>query len=159
MTEEWKTMRPEKLFVVFGFVLMAVSSFLPWLTASAPILFGLTLSRTGLELAPETGFFSILFLIVGSLVAWFYSNFKRAGTACLVMSVWMLIEAVIDYQQLEDRVRSLSTSNVFIWIGPGFYLLAVGVLISIIGSILLLRLHMKVKPKEATPSTLPQQAN
>jgi hypothetical protein len=151
MSEEWKTIRPEKLFVVFGFVLMAVSPFLPWITAYSVFL---SVSRTGLELSPETGMFAILFLVIGSLVAWFYNNFKRAGIACLLMSGLMMFETIWDYQQLQDRFNSYSTNMyVRVSIDTGFYLLVVGVFVSIVGSLLLLRLSTKVKPKEtALPS-------
>ena len=130
---------PQKLFITFGFVLMALSPFLTWLTASAPILFGLTVSRTGLELSPEIGFFALVFFIIGSLIVWFHKNPKHSGVVCLGMGIWMLIETLLAYVQLQDRLTSLSTDLIIVWIGPGFYLLAVGVFITIVGGILLLR--------------------
>jgi len=153
MSEEWKIMRPQKLFVLFGFVLMGVSPFLPWIVASAPILFGLTVSRTGLELSQETSFFAMLFLVAGSLIAWFYDNFKRSGIICLVMGIWMLIETLVDYYQLQDRVTSLSTSTILIWIGPGFYLLAIGAIITIMGGLSLLKLRPEIEPEKPEEKT------
>lgn len=78
MSEEWKKTLPQKLVVTFGLFLMALSPFLPWLSASAPILFGLTISRTGLELAPETGMFALVFLVIGLITLWFYKKPRRS---------------------------------------------------------------------------------
>lgn len=131
--------------MVFGFALMAVSSFLPWITASAPILFGMSLSRTGLELAPETGWLALLFFAIGPLAAWFYGGSKKTGVACFIMSIILLLETIYDYSQLQQRITSLGTSYVLISIGTGFYLLAIGVVVSLTGSVLLLRFSMQIQ--------------
>jgi hypothetical protein len=124
---------------------MAVSSFLPWLTASAPILFGMSLSRTGLEFAPETAWFALLFFAIGSLAAWFYGCSKKAGIACLIMSITMLLETIYDYSILQQRITSFSTEYVLITISTGFYLLGIGVIVSLTGSVLLLRFSMRIQ--------------
>jgi hypothetical protein len=140
LSEEWKRIRPEKLFVVFGFLLMAISVFLPWITASAPILYGVSISRTGFELSPEIGWFALLFFAVSSLYVWFSGSFKKTGTVCLLMSIWMLFETLLAYLQLQDRVSSYSSDYLLVNINTGFYLLAVGDLVSLIGSLLVVRL-------------------
>jgi len=150
MSVERTKILPYKLFAIIGLILMALSSFLPWLTASAPI-FGIGLSRSGIELAPEVGMFAVAFVVIGSLLVWFNKTSRSSGFICLGMGVWMLIETFWIYVQLEDRVMSYSTGSVIIWIGPGFYLLAIGVFITLVGGILLLATNPETEPLEKVP--------
>jgi len=145
MSAERTKILPYKLFAIFGLVSMAFSSFLPWLTASAPI-FGISMSRSGLELAPEVGMFAVTFVVIGSLVVWFHETPRHSGFMCLGMGIWMLIETLMVYVQLQDRVTSSSASSVIVSIGPGFYLLAVGVLITLVGGIVLLATKLEASP-------------
>jgi hypothetical protein len=65
----------------------------------------------------------------------------------------MLIETLANYYQLQDRVTSLSTSTILIWIGLGFYLLAIGVIITIIGGLSLLKLRPEIEPVKPEEKT------
>jgi hypothetical protein len=62
-SEEWKKIRPEKLFVVFGFALMAISVFLPWLSAHSTAIIPLSITKTGMNFRQKqvTAHFSFLF--------------------------------------------------------------------------------------------------
>lgn len=137
MIGEWDILRPPKILVVFGFFLVTLSVFLPWLTAVAPFVG--TISRLGFEFSPEIGLFAIAFLIIGFLVAGFYDKHKRSGSICLAMSAWMLIEFGIAYPQLLERVHSVSSEYTMGWLGLGIYLLPVGSVVAMIGSLWLMR--------------------
>jgi len=134
-----------KIVAIFGLVLMGLSFFLPWLTAKISYVIEYTLSNTGFHFFPEIGVLAIIFLVIGSLIVWFYHQPKHSGIVCLGIGVWMLIETLYVYSELQN-VISLSTDFVMVQLGFGFYLLPVSVVIILIGGILLIAAKTEVRP-------------
>jgi hypothetical protein len=150
-----KTFLPQRLFITFSLLITGISPFLQWLNASAPILYGITIERSGFELIPEIGFFAVAFLIIGTLAVWFYRYTVTVGVIVLIMGAWMFLEGLSVYSNLQSRVE-LSTSSVFISIGTGYYLLMVGAILTMIGGLSLLISARKLSAQPLPPPPPPQ---
>lgn len=151
---DYKTLLPQKLVSTFGLLLMALSPFLVWISASTVLLSGLTLSRTGLEFIPEIGVLAFIFLAGGGLLVWFYNKPRNSGIVCLLMALWMFFEVFVTYPQLESRVTE-AQENVIVLIGPGIYLLATGAFLTFVGGITLIT-GTKQQQKTQVNNSLPQ---
>jgi len=130
---------------------MGVSVFLPWLSATT--ILGFNLSLIGFELSAEIGMLAILFLVIDSLIVWFHNKPRHSGIACLGMGFWMLFEALLVYVELQNRVTSFSTDYLIVRIGPGFYLLVVGVFITLVGGVLLATTKIEANPSKIVQSS------
>jgi hypothetical protein len=142
VSEEPKKILPQKLCAFFGLILMALSPFLIWATVDNPILG--TAFRTGLELAPSTSIFPLVFVVIGSLIVWFYNKPRRSGMICVGMGLLVLFLGLYSLGILSDWVKSEPEGYNY-WIGPGIYLLVVGGVITILGGVLLLAVKLELK--------------
>lgn len=124
-----------KLIATIGLILMGISLFLPWLSATS--LFGINVLATGFDLSNEISILAIFFLIIGTIIIWLRNKHRQNGFICMGMAILMGLETYVLYGELQNRVESVGTNLVIARIGSGFYLLAVGVLFTFVGGVLL----------------------
>ena len=146
VSKEPKKILPQKLCAIFGLILMALSPFLSWATVHNPILG--TAFRTGLELAPSTSIFPLVFVVIGCLIVWFYHKPRHSGMICIAMGLLVLLLGLYSLGVLSDWAKSVPVGYNY-WIGPGIYLLVVGGVITILGGVLLLAIKLEpTKPSQ-----------
>lgn len=136
--------------VTFGFVMLLISFFVPWIAASASLPFygQYAQSRTGYEVLNEIFdstystigrlivWFILLSAIVGPIVTWASRSLDAGGVVCILFGLVDGLFAFNIYNDLQSAVAGANAS-VHAQISLGFYLFPLGAIIVFVGGILL----------------------
>jgi len=131
-------MGPEGLVALLGYVMMAVSVFLPWVTFAAPLPdIGITLQRSSSLLQLFGGISSMIFLgvaVVGALATLLKKQTSSTGLGDVVLGFIVLLQTGYEMSFLASESEKLTTPDVTVSLGSGAYLaLAASLLIMVAG--------------------------
>ncbi|OPG02108.1 hypothetical protein B1L11_43175 [Microbispora sp. GKU 823] len=126
------------LLTLLGGGLVAVGSFLPWVTITAPILG--TISRNGIDGGGD----GVVSLVVGAIL--FAIGLARVTASVpgwlqrvpIALGALAGLVAVVDFGSVNDKLAQLpSSSSAFVAasVGPGLYMVAIGAVFSVIGGL------------------------
>lgn len=119
--------------LVVGGGLIALGSFLPWITATT--VFG-TISRNGVSDGGDGVFTMVLGVVIGVLGGMLASG-GRTTTATRVI-LWLAVIAfaliwVVDFTDVRDRIGLVDSEFAAGGIGMGFWVMAIGGVVTIVG--------------------------
>jgi hypothetical protein len=128
----FQKMGQEGLLALLGYVLMAVSAFLPWATVST--VFG-QIELTGLQVAKgEPGIVLLVFALIGGLTTLVPRRTFWTGLGDAGIGIFVLLETAVDMSRIAAIAKETTTSYVRSDLGSGSYLAMVsGCLVVVAG--------------------------
>jgi hypothetical protein len=134
---------PGATMTLLGGVLIVVGSFLPWLTATAPLVG--TISRNGMEGGGD-GIFTLILGVITILIG--VTQFTATNMPTLLQRSPIItgaitgIVAVINYLDVQQRIEDVREESELIAasVGAGIWTLVVGAVLAIVGGVLVRKL-------------------
>jgi hypothetical protein len=133
---------PGATMTLLGGVLIILGSFLPWLTATAPLVG--TMSRNGME--GGDGVITLILGVITILIGVTQLTATNLPTLLqrspIVTGVITGIVAIINYSSVQQRIADVREESELIAasVGAGIWTLFVGAVLAIVGGVLVLRL-------------------
>lgn len=132
-----KSVHPASIAVIAGGLLIAIGSFLPWVTAST--IFG-SLSRSGIDAGGDGWITLVAGTVIAVLGLVTLTNPNRAAN--LLVAIGAAVAAVIfalDFSDVQGRVSDLESSSEGMalgGVGIGLWMVALGAIVSFIASLM-----------------------
>jgi hypothetical protein len=134
---------PGATMTLLGGVLIVVGSFLPWLTATAPLVG--TISRNGMEGGGD-GIFTLILGVITILIGVTQLTATNMPTLLqrspIITGAITGIVAVINYLDVQQRIEDVREESELIAasVGAGIWTLVVGAVLAIVGGVLVRKL-------------------